>query len=475
MTQKPAITPQEHSDIVGGSTAGRVLKCPGSVKLVRAAKNAHKQRIVAAHVAEGNLPAGSRLASLKPKQLELVEKLYREETTTIYAAEGTGLHEAIAHVLDKDLEDTADTVGQTFEGIEITPTLNTDALAPALRSFDAYLARVYEEDGEDLVFTVEERCAFPTLEGVFGTADVVGRTSKRIMVWDWKFGAGVRVEVEENEQLRFYGRAAIHTKAKFFKPLERDGDIPLDMKVDLIICQPRIGDGEPSFWSTTYADLLDFEDRLVGAVKAAQGDEPEVKQGDHCRWCEAKHICPAKQQIGQRVLEVSAKARAKVEEKAPGKKVVLSKLFRDGEAVYTPDDLAQWLDDAKDIEAWCKWVKEMAMAELTAGRKVAGKELDQGLGDASWKPDDQAVELVLKAHGFDIETRRPKLISPTQARKHLKDNGGTAAASEAIEAIIHRPDAGPRIVDEGKAKNRITGMGETAEKLGAQLKRVGAK
>ena len=475
MTTDTKITPDEHSDVVGGSTAGRVLACPGSVKLNQAVKAAHITRIAKMlagqegfEVVNPDLIRDTNLEACPKDFIEAVHVMYREETTSEYAAEGTGLHEAVAWVLDND-EEPESVVDRTFEGILITPTLYSDAVIPALNGFDDYCDQVFEEDGEDLEFVVEKRCQLPGIPGAFGTSDIIGKTSKRIVVWDWKFGAGVPVSPIENDQLRFYGRSAAHTMSEWlgFPDGGKQGQPDMDLRVDLVISQPRVGDGDPQVWTTTYKDLEDFRWRLVAAVAEATGEDPKVRRGDHCKWCEAKHICPAKQQLGQRILERVDDAL----DEMPGDEtdVNVKKALKEQEVQFTPQDLADWLQDAQDIEDWVKHVRALAYEELTAGREVAGKELDQGLKDSSWV-EGVDVDRRLAEYGLDVHERRAvKPISPTVARKLVKAKGDQKKI-KLLETIIERLPGSYKMVPAGTAKNPVKPVAEKVAALHEKLK-----
>ena len=144
-----------HSKIVGGSTAKRVINCPGSVRLCAAAP---------------------------------------EQVTSSYAEEGTLLHEAIALFLDKDIKPT-----------HIKEDLLESKFYPALELLDEVGIEEY---------VVEAEVNFGDfIPDVFGSCDVLGRVGDRAVVLDWKFGNGVVVDAVENEQLMFYAAAAMRTKA----------------------------------------------------------------------------------------------------------------------------------------------------------------------------------------------------------------------------------------------------------------------
>ena len=236
----------QHSRIVGGSTAKRVMACPGSVALVD---------------------------KMPPKP------------SSSYADTGTLLHDTIADVLDKDAK-PADYLGRKHADIVLTQELLDTKLLPALAALDEI------DPKGDMVYAVESRVGFgDLLPDVFGSTDLLGRIGSRAIVLDWKFGDGVAVEVEENPQLLFYAAAAMRTPetAWAFKDVT---------EVELVIVQPYShapkGEkyGVARRWVTTIARVKAFEQELVRAVKAALKPDAALAAGDHCKWCAAKPICP---------------------------------------------------------------------------------------------------------------------------------------------------------------------------------------
>jgi len=226
----------QHSTIVGGSTAKRVMNCPGSVALV---------------------------AKMPP------------QPSSSYADEGTLLHDTIAQILDKGT-DPSEYLGTVYNGVELTQELIDTKLIPALELLN-------EIDPDSIMeFSVENRVGFgDRLPGVFGSTDLLCRVGNRAIVLDWKFGDGVTVEAEESEQLMFYAAAAIRTEklewwAKGAETLE------------LVIIQPP----HIRRWTTTFARIDKFEKDLVRAVKVAKKPDAPLASGDWCRWCAAKPVCP---------------------------------------------------------------------------------------------------------------------------------------------------------------------------------------
>jgi hypothetical protein len=225
-----------HSQIVGGSTAKRVMNCPGSVALC---------------------------AKMPP------------QPSSKYANEGTLLHNIIAEVLEHDKK-PIEFLGTTYEDITFTKDLLEDKLYPALD-----LLNLVDPNCE-MDIAVETRVGFGDfLPDVYGSTDLLGRIGQRAIVLDWKFGDGVAVEAEENPQLMFYAAAAMRTT-------EVQWVFEGATEIECIIVQPP----ELKRWITTPERIKKFEQELKMAVKLAQSADAPLKIGDHCRWCVAKPTCP---------------------------------------------------------------------------------------------------------------------------------------------------------------------------------------
>jgi len=226
----------QHSTIVGGSTAKRVISCPGSVKLVQ---------------------------QMPPKP------------SSKYADEGTLLHNVIAEILTTDRRPES-YLGTVYEGITLDQDLIDAKLRPALDALDEI------DPDKEMTYAVEQVVGFDTaLPGVFGSADLIGRLGNRAIVLDWKFGSGVAVDVEENAQAMFYAAAAMRTP-------ETAWAFEGATEIECIIVQPPY----VKRWLTTPARIASFERELVLAVRGAMLPDAPLASGDHCRWCAAKPVCP---------------------------------------------------------------------------------------------------------------------------------------------------------------------------------------
>jgi hypothetical protein len=226
----------QHSKIVGGSTAKRVIACPGSVALV----------------------------AQMPPQVE-----------NKYMTEGTALHSAIDYLVNDGDASPYSLLDKNFNGVALS-----EDHCEKLKSALALLNEV--DPKEEMNFATETRVGFgDLLPGVFGSTDLIGRIGNRAVVLDWKFGDGVIVDAEENAQLMFYAAAAMRTQESAWA---FDGAT----EVECVIIQPPM----VRRWVTTPERIRQFERELVQAVKQSALPDAQLMVGDHCRFCPAKPICP---------------------------------------------------------------------------------------------------------------------------------------------------------------------------------------
>jgi len=238
----------KHSNIVGGSTAKRVMSCPGSVALAQ----------------------------------QMPERL-----SSSAADEGTLLHDVMASILGSDTTLPESLLGKTYEAETFTEELLQEKVLPALAAID-------EIDPEQVMqYEVEQKVAFDA--DVFGSTDLIGRIGDRAIVLDWKFGRGA-VDAEENHQLLFYAAAAMNTP-------ETKWAFDGVTEIECVIVQP------PSVkrWLTTPDRVRQFETELKDAVNLALTSDAPLAVGDHCKWCPGKPICPKMNNAAVRAVTVDVK------------------------------------------------------------------------------------------------------------------------------------------------------------------------
>jgi len=354
----------KHSTVVGGSTAKRVMHCPGSVALVQ-------------------------LAPPSP--------------SSVYADKGTLLHTAISEVLLG--EDNV--IGMTYEGQTLDQTLFDDKVQVALDLLDTL-----DPDGQ-MKLAIETRVGFGKfLPGAFGSCDVLGRIGNTAYVIDWKFGDGVIVDAEQNEQLMYYAAAAMRTPevAWVF-----DGAVA----IECVIIQPPV----IRQWTTTPARIKAFEKDLKRAVKISAQPDAKLNPGDHCRFCPAKPTCPAMTGAVDRALKVKLDA-------------------------VDDEMLGKYAANAVLLQGWIDSLNELVQTKIEKGYKIPGWKMVAKRGTRKWA-DPKAAPDALKALG--INPIKQELVSPAQAEKLLKKNlpDGLTVSVSSGDTLAPESDPRPAVLQIG--------------------------
>ncbi|HBC1013318.1 TPA: DUF2800 domain-containing protein, partial [Escherichia coli] len=233
------------------------------------------------------------------------------------------------------------------------------------------------------VLLVEQRVDFSHIVGVdesFGTADAVIIAGNELQIHDLKYGKGVRIDAEQNEQLQLYALGALDQFSMLY-----------DFEtVRLFIHQPRLN--HVSEWSLTVQELQSFGERAQEAAARAivilniagcegvgtlppESFTPGEKQ---CRFCKASAICTARQQlhfdtIAGDFVDLTQPAGERLSEAV--KRVPL----------LTAEQLAEVYSQADFIESWLKAVRDRVHNELNAGHPVPGFKLVTGKqGNRAW-------------------------------------------------------------------------------------------
>ena len=398
MQQRQATT-EEHSKTVGGSKAAQVIQCPGSLSLLDTLPSVTKETNAAADL-------------------------------------GTACHEVMAAILNEDVDDDTDVIGEVYFGHLITQEIYDEKIVPAMQTFDKLAEGAAKHEG-DMDFLVECRVQMPGIPDSFGTADIIARTDRRSLIVDWKFGFNP-VFAERNAQGQFYARAAMHSYPDMF---EDDPDWP----VEIIIIQPS-RDEPLDRWSTTVGGLEEFRKELIAAYSKATNDDPPFSKGPACRFCRAKPICPA---YGALVERTEAAMEMQYDDDV------------------NPDRLAEALALADDIESWITSVRSLAHALLEDGTQIPGYKLVQKRAARQWIDPAKSLEWMTKSLRLKIDQAAPrKVISPAGVDKILKTRKGRI--KEIPDGFVTKQSSGTTMAPEDDKRPAVVPgaqMNALADKL----------
>jgi hypothetical protein len=369
----------QHSKVVGGSTAKRVINCPGSVALV----------------------------AKMPPQVE-----------SKYAAEGTMLHGCMEELLaDGRMQDLRVRHALTEEQVD-----KLDFCCNALDVIDP---------AQKMTFVQEVMVGFdgvPELAGVFGNADLVGKLDGRAIILDWKFGDGVIVEAEENDQGLFYAAAAMATKSL-------DWVFHGTREIEIVIVQPF----SVRRWTTTFDRVRQFQNDLINAVKLSAKPGAPTAIGEWCRWCTAKPICP---QMTGAIDRVTHSALKEIDN----------------------DALARALSLADRLESFISDTRALAQARLEKGLAVPGYKLVPKRATRQWADEAKAEQALMAAGLGADDIFKKELLSPAQAEKVAKKAKVDFPADQVVAV-----SSGNTIAPESDPRQAVLVI---SEQLRAALNRV---
>ena len=319
-----------HSSIVGGSSADRLLSCPGSWQ------------------AQLALPPSADVSSE-------------------YALEGTFAHAVMDRLMRNRQAfpglpqcSPGYWLGSEFADRELTQDHIDTLIQPALDLLDQLENRcgygVVDGSGHFRVLGVEQRVKFPGIPGAFGTCDLILGNDTHVLHVDWKFGSGVSVEAltadsegeKLNAQMMFYTAAAVDSLKALYKGKRQ---------LVIAIIQPR-GTIPLTHTVVTKRDLKWFAEDLQGAVVAALDRDPARARGAHCRFAPCKIDCPLWTGPLLQLADMKLIPRAEVVTKGPspyGTYLAKAKALVDILSLYTKEvneQLAAFLEDGGEVPGW---------------------------------------------------------------------------------------------------------------------------
>lgn len=347
------IEPSAHARL-SASSAERWINCPGSVQLSKGLPNVSSK----------------------------------------YAAEGTAAHYIAAfhqyQMRDGVPESLVRWVGQTalVEGHEIRLT---DDLLDAVEEFLDYIV-ANEELTDKVMIEQTFTPAMRKLDDEFGgsTDRIIWRERSRLLrVYDYKHGAGVPVDVDDNKQLKYYALGALLTNPQFNAET-----------VELVIAQPRCDhqQGRIRTYALPAIALLDYAADLMDSAKRTREWGADLNPGKkQCQFCPANgaNKCPAIQKQTQALVAAQFD--------------VVGDL-----ALYSKVAIAEFLTKLPLVEQRIAAVREFAYQAALRGEEIPGFKVVEKRATRKWKDEAAASDALAASPACFTE---PELRSPAQVEK----------------------------------------------------------
>lgn len=257
-----------------------------------------------------------------------------------------------------------------------------------------------------------------------GTSDTVILTDNELIIIDLKYGMGVKVDAENNQQLMLYALAALN-----------EYDFYADFtQARLVIHQPRLN--HVSEWTISIDDLQAFGEQVKRAANYIATldvdsitDDDFCVSDDTCKFCKALPTCP---QAQKEVFEAIAND--------------FDDLTDDSGDELENDRLAECYGKLDFIKTWCKAIEQATFDKLAKGENVEGFKLVEGrAGSRKWA-DESEAENLMKSMRIKVDLMYDKkIISPTSAERLAKTDKIGSTQWGKLQDLIVKPQGSPTI------------------------------
>lgn len=342
-----------------------------------------------------------------------------ENTTSVFAAEGTAAHELSEHKLRSFLGIKSKRPISDFDSEEL------ESYTDVYVNFATELITEVRSICKDPIILIEQRldysCYVP--EG-FGTGDLIIIADGTLDIVDLKYGKGVIVSAEDNPQMKLYALGALNLFDSLY-------DIK---RIRMTICQPRLE--SISTYEISVDELTNWaEAELRPKAQLAINGEGEFLSGEHCRFCRARKTCRAR---ADEHLEL-----AKFDFKLP--------------ALLSEDEIAEVLSEADRLSAWASdifaYATDLAICE---GKQWTGFKLVEGRSNRKYSSEESVIKACNDNGITDIYTK--SLLGITAMEKLL----GKKKFTSILGDLVEKPQGKPTLVPISDKRESIK-INNTAE------------
>lgn len=376
----------------------------------------HKERAHAKLSASG----ASRWATC-PGSVQMEEGIPDKES--VYAQEGTLAHEMSELKLKHYLDPKG--FGKRKLNAAIKKLKENELYQAEMESYtDNYVDFIKEKAlsfPSNPYIEIEKRVDFSRwVDGGFGTCDCVLIHGSTLSIIDLKYGKGVPVSSEQNEQLILYALGAYDAFNLIYN---------LD-KIELNIVQPRINNF--STWEISLTELLLWGDYFkVQAEKALGGNGKLVPSAKACKFCKARDICTAR---AENNLSLESEIKLKPNE-------------------IPKDKLYEYISRGEDIAKWVADLKAYALDMCLKGEDVKGLKAVAGRTSRSWTNQDEAINKLIEG-GIDeaiiydkVPLTLAKLEKALGKQQFTTLVGDLVVTSEGKPTLVFENDKRPAITN----------------------------
>lgn len=351
-----------------------------------------------------------------------------EDTTSVYAKEGTLAHELCELKLKSYTTPMAKGAYTRALNKLKKNELWHDEMDETTEVYLDYVKSVLLSYKISPSVIIEKRVDFSVYvpEG-FGTADCLILAGDTLHVIDYKHGKGVVVDADHNPQMMLYALGAMHDYSLLYS----------FKTIKMAIVQPRVNN--ISEFEISSEELKEWGETVVKpkAQEAFAEEGHTFEAGEWCGFCRAKKQCKAR-------CEANA---------------ALHSATQQDPRLISYEELGRYLSVGQDLESWFKDLKEYALSESLKGENVPGWKAVEGRGSRSFVDGDVAIKTLIDAGIDESILYERKVLTLAQIEKTL---GKTEFNTLVGEQVIMNPGKPTLVVDTDK-RPRITNQPTAAQ------------
>lgn len=353
------------------------------------------------------------------------------DTSGEEAKEGTLAHELAEITLKHEIKAiNEETFQERKEAIYSNPRFSP-AMERHVADYVAYCLSCLRETGQSA-----EDCAAPFMEvecpfdlslyfpRSFGTCDCLIIAEPVLHVIDLKYGQGVRVEAENNTQLKCYALGALLLYE----------DILDIQAIQATIYQPRLDNIKTVGY--TRAELLNWAQSVKHLAELAfQGGGEYKPTEDNCRFCKAKGACRARADENLKLAQYDFQKPDLLDE----------------------EELGEILKALQQFNPWAKDVEQYALSQMRDfGRSIPGWKIVEGRSNRQYRDEQKVLDALLAAEFHLEDVAQTKVLGITALEKQI----GKKTFQEVLGDLVIKPEGKPTLAEETDPRPALRSLEE---------------
>lgn len=342
------------------------------------------------------------------------------------AEEGTLAHKLGEILIQRDLG-LIDKVAYAYY---VTPVINDPLYTPEMMGYmEDYAAFVIERFNAAKALTpdaiLEQEVKLDMTRYIpegSGTGDNVIIGEPMLEIIDLKYGKGVRVEAEDNAQMKLYALGALD-KYDWLYNIQT---------VRMTIYQPRIDN--VSTWEISVTDLRQWADTVLKhrAALAFEGKGVFIT-GEHCQFCKAKAVCKANADYQMEIVKDD---------------------FADP-VLISDEQIVDIINRHKGFLSWIKSVNEHALRlAITEGKKWPGLKLVEGRSNRIYSDEGLVVQMIVDAGFKEEQLYTKKILGVTAMQGFLTKK----VFDILVTPLIVKPPGKPALAAENDKRPELNSL-----------------